>query len=413
MDTDKESIIQAVRQRCDGPFYLYDQKIIAGQAESLLNGFPQFEFLYSIKTNPFLPIIKYLGRRGFGADAASAAEVDLALAAGIRPEHIFYSSPGKTRADLVQALGKCRVIVDSYGELELLNSMAAAKPTRLAVGVRLNPDFSMTGRPGVSSKFGLDEEDLFKRTDFFSRLTSLEIIGLHVHLRSQVLDEQALTGYYDHCFRLAVKCAGHFGWRLNFINFGGGLGIVYSEANDRPLDTCRLGRECAGLARKYRPELGEVRLLIESGRYLVGPAGQYFTPVVDIKESRGRKYLIVRNGLNGFMRPAVAHLLRSCSLPPDGRVSFEPLFTTPDAFDFTLVGKENTGPLEKVGVVGNLCTATDVLAEDILLPPAAVGDLVCVSKAGSYAYSLSPLGFSSHGPPSQVFVDHQNNLIIE
>ena len=371
MDTEQESIIRAVREKWDGPFYLYDQKVIAERATRLLTDFPQFEFLYSIKANPFPPIAKYLARRGFGADAASAAEVDLALAAGMRPDMIFYSSPGKTETDLRQALGKSRVIVDSCNELALLNGLAAAKPTLLAVGLRLNPDFSLDGGPGVSAKFGVDEEVLFQRAEFLAGLTSLEITGLHVHLRSQVLEAEALAGYYERVFRLAVKCVQKFGWRLKFINFGGGLGIVYSEANDRPLDTVRLGRECAALARKYRPELGGIRLIIESGRYLVGQAGKYYTPIVDIKESRGRKYLIVRNGLNGFMRPAIADLLRRLpGSPADRRFSAEPLFTAPDAFDFSLAGKEDGAPLEKVSVVGNLCTAADVLAEDIFLPAA-------------------------------------------
>ncbi len=388
------------------PFYLYEQNIMDRQADLLLENFLGIEFLYSVKANPFPPVVKWAAARGFGADAASAAEVGLARSAGAAPADVFYSAPGKTKSDLEGSLDECTLIADSFHELGMLDALAAGRKTPLDIGLRLNPDFAMGGGPGLSSKFGLDAETLPDHREFLIGLRHLRIIGLHVHLRSQVLYDPALARYYDWVLTMADSCRREWNWPLRFVNFGGGLGLPYSAANDHPLNVARLGTELEKLARAHRERLGPVRLFIETGRFLVGEAGGYFTPVVDIKESRGHKYLVVKNGLNGFLRPALAELLAASGCPQGAPTrSLEPLFTVRDAFDFSLVGKSGDQPRERVSVVGNLCTAMDVLAEGLSLPRAAIGDWVRVSKAGVYAYSLSPLAFSSQPPPRQIFVD--------
>ena len=411
MQPDRDSRLHEIFDRYGRPFYLYDERIIAGQAAALLEGFGQFEFLYSIKTNPFPPVVRSIMSRGFGADAASEREVMLAHLMGVPRDKILYSAPGKTRSDIEGAWGKCVIIADSYNELELLDAVAREKNATARVGLRINPDFSMLGDKGMSGKFGVDEESLAGRSGFLRGLANVEIVGLHVHVRSQVLDEEVLYGYYDRIFRLALRCRDALGWKIGFINFGGGLGVAYSSANDRPLNIPGLGGKCSGLVEKYRELLG-ARLIIETGRFLVCHAGEYVTPVVDVKESRGVKYLVVRNGLNGFIRPAVAELLHAAAGDALAGFSAEPLFTVRDAFDIRVVGRAG-GPAEKVSVVGNLCTAADIVAAGVMLPPAEPGDLIAVSKAGSYAYSLSPLLFSSHPIPLQALVAEDGSLVLE
>ena len=81
-----------------------------------------------------------------------------------------------------------------------------------------------------------------------------------------------------------------------------------------------------------------------------------------IKESRGTKYLIVENGLNGFLRPSIAELLASYT-PKDNKLQgCEPLFTAKNAFEFTILEREKSF-LEKVSIVGNLCTSADIMAK--------------------------------------------------
>lgn len=80
----------------------------------------------------------------------------------------------------------------------------------------------------------------------------------------------------------------------------------------------------------------------------------------------------------------------------------EPLFTCKDAFEF-LALQENR-PSEIVTLVGNLCTATDVVAENIIMPHLESGDFIVMTNAGSYAAVLSPIQFSSQEVPEELFL---------
>lgn len=412
MDEARKRLIADLYRKYETPFYLYDQSVVEAQADALLQGFPDFEFLYSIKTNPFPPVAEFIFSKGIGADAASAGEVALACRAGLPMEKILYSAPGKTEADLRASMDKAVIVADSVNELRLIDRIAGEAGRRLEIGVRVNPDFSMAGPGGLSGKFGIDEEWLAGNGGLPRDLANIRVVGIHVHVRSQVLDEGALRAYYENVFRLAAACRDDWGWDLRFVNFGGGIGIPYN-AGEKALDVPRLGKECAGLVGAFKRDAG-VRLIVESGRFLVGAAGKYVTPVVDVKESRGKKFVIVRNGLNGFLRPAVAELLHSAPNAVLDRFSAEPLYTVRDAFAFDIVGGDGKRPagMETATVAGNLCTAADVLAVDAALPPASVGDLLVASNAGSYAYSLTPLLFSSQVPPLQIFLGRDGALVV-
>ena len=404
------NIIKNLMTEYDRPFYVYDEKTICSQIEKLSQRFSHFEFLYSIKTNPFAPIVNCIASNGFGGDAASSEEVFISQRAGMSYEKILYSASGKTRKDIEKTLDKSIIIADSYNELITINDIAKERNLHVKVGLRINPDYNMDMGKGETSKFGVDEETLVDNKDLFNKLENIRIIGIHVHVRSQVLDHNKLCKYYEDVFELALFCKDTMNWDLEFINFGGGLGIAYSLLNDTPLDIDTLSKECEDLFIKYKSKLN-IRLIIETGRFVVCDAGQYVTHIVDIKKSRGKKYLIVENGLNGFLRPSMVNLIDSYAPYGSQPKSYEPFFTTRDAFDFKIVDKELSSSLEKVDLVGNLCAATDVMAKDIELPKADINDIVVVSKAGSYAYSLTPMLFTSHPIPLQFYVTKSGEII--
>ena len=235
--------------------------------------------------------------------------------------------------------------------------------------------------------------------------------GIHVHIRSQVLDDKKLCRYYEKIFKLALFCKETMGWELEFINFGGGLGIVYSLLNDKPLDIKLLKHESKKLFQRFKDRLN-VRMLIETGRFVVCEAGQYVTHIVDIKESRGVKYYIVENALNGFFRPAISELITTYAAQKSKCPASEPLFTAKDAFEFSIPDKKDSPP-EKVSIVGNLCTSTDIMVKDIFLPKADINDIIIVSKAGSYSYSLSPLLFASHPLPLQFYLRKNGEICAD
>lgn len=402
-------VIKNLMAQYDRPFYLYDERVVSKQITTLSENFSHFEFLYSVKTNPHMPLVNFIISKGFGADAASAAEVVIAEMAGLSCEKILYSSPGKTRKDIEKTIDKSILIADSYNELALINDVAKNMSLHVKVGLRINPNYTMDAGIGVSSKFGVDEETLINQTDLLNSLTNISIVGIHVHIRSQVLDHNALYQYYEKIFELALFCKETMGWNLEFINFGGGLGIVYSLENDTPLNIQLLSDECDELFQRFKDKIN-VRLIIETGRFVVCEAGEYVTHIVDIKESRGTKYLIVENSLNGFLRPSISKLLVSYAPKGSKLQGCEPLFTARDAFEFSIINGENSS-LEKVNIVGNLCTAADIMAKDIMLPKADIGDILVVSKAGSYSYTLTPTLFASHLAPLQFYVQENGEIL--
>ena len=239
------------------PCYLYKEDLIKEHCHDLLNTMPGVDFLYSIKTNPFMPVLKTVATQSFGADAASANEMLMAHEAGIPCDKIYYSAPGKTLQDLEKVWRKCTIIADSLSELARLEQCAEVKNECISIGVRVNPNFSMNGESVVSSKFGIDENQL-KTADLC--FPHLKIIGIHVHLRSQ--SEFCIVGRNENC--------------------------------------------------------------------------------------------------------------------------------------------------ETVDIVGNLCTALDVMAKNITLPHAEIGDILAVSNAGSYGCTLTPLLFSNQETPKEFLWTKEN-----
>ena len=388
------------------PFYLYDQKTILERAGRLKQDFPGFEFLYSVKTSPFAPVLRTVLGQGFGLDAASLGEVRMGMAEGLPPHKILYSAPGKTRRDLEGAVDHAILVADSFHELELLDAIAQERGTQLKVGVRVNPSFTMEGNPGVSAKFGIDEEQLLACDP--GRFPHLALVGIHVHARSQELSAQMLARYYGDIFALARRCVEKLGMALEFVNLGGGLGVTFNPDRDRELDTAALGAAAGKLLASLREQFPGVRVVIETGRYPVCDAGYYVTQVVDVKESRGTKYVMVQNTLNGFARPSLARLVEVYHPGPVEKM-WEPLFSTFDAFQFLLLTEETE--TEQVNLVGNLCTGTDLMASGIQLPRAKVGDLLAVTKAGAYAYVITPTQFSSQPGPDQFLLTADGRMV--
>ncbi len=381
------------------PFYLYDAEMIERNAKQLIDDFPSASILYSVKANPFPPVMRLIAQQGIGGDAASRNEVLLALDCGMKPEDIFYSAPGKTAEDIAGVLGKCTVIADSLGEIRRIEQIAADLGLQAKIGIRVNPDFSMFGDVGGSSKFGVDEEALIEAAEEIRGMNNVVVCGVHVHVRSQVLNTEALMKYHARVYDLAVRLKETCEFAIETINFGSGIGVVYSAAAEKPLDYARLSENFRKLAEKNERGL-KARLLIESGRFLTCHAGTYVTEVVDIKKSRGKKYLVVKNGLNGFFKPAIKEMLANAA--PGPNFGAEPLYTSDHAYEIHILTDEEK--TEVVDIAGNLCTAVDLLAVNFEVPVAKIGDRVTISNAGSYAYTLSPLLFADNGRPEQYLV---------
>lgn len=389
--------ITALAKRYDS-FYLYEERRILAHIRQLKAGFPEVDFLYSVKCNSDPNVLACVFSRGLGADAASPGEVKLAEALGLPADRIYYSAPGKTEKDIDGALGHAVLIADSIGEIGRIREAAGKRNLTAEIGIRINPDFTIRGRGGVPSKFGIDEaraEEWLRR----ECPDNIKVVGIHVHVKSQELNGEALCAYYRNILRLAEKFQ-HLCGGLDFVNMGSGMGVPYAAA-DTPLDVEQLGNALEGELGSFRERYPGTKLLMETGRYAVCKSGYYVTKVIDRKVSYGRTYLILKNTLNGFIRPSLARLVMqyTASEEPAG---MEPLFTCSNAVEF--LSLKDGAPQETVTLAGNLCTAADAVAEDIRLPRLECGDCVIMTNAGSYAAVLSPMQFSCQEKPTELFL---------
>ncbi len=125
------------------------------------------------------------------------------------------------------------------------------------------------------------------------------------------------------------------------------------------------------------------------------------TKVLDKKSSHGRNYVILNNTLNGFIRPSISQLITKYA-GDRHLVASEPLYTTQNPSEIIVLNESQE--LERVDVVGNLCTATDIVASNIELPCLEIGDVVVFTNAGSYSAVLTPMQFSSQVPPKELFI---------
>ena len=174
---------------------------------------------------------------------------------------------------------------------------------------------------------------------------------------------------------------------VRYLNVGGGFGIPYFE-RDRPLDLSFVGDNLSTLlADRVRPNLPDARVAVELGRYIVGECGVYVTRVVDRKVSRGRTFLVVDGGLHHQLAASGNFgqvIRRNYPVAVGNRFSAE--------------------PDDQVTVVGCLCTPLDLLADDVPLPRAEIGDLIVVFQAGAYGLTASPTAFLGHPEPPEVLV---------
>ena len=376
-------------ERFGTPLYVYDLGVIDRQVGALRAVLPvRAELAFAVKANPALAVVAHLGSLGLGADVASGGELATALRAGIAPESIVMTGPGKRDEELAAAVraGIRAVTVESPGELVRLERISAEGGRRQSVMLRAAVSevtrlerVRLVGDDGAG-KFGMDASDLVDAARLAAPSAHLELLGLHAFGASNVLDARALVAHVAATAQTAREMGQLTGLPIQLIDAGGGLGIPY-ESHEESLDLVALGRGLTAIVDGWAgdPLLAEARLLLEPGRFLVGPAGAYVARVVDTKTVDGMAVVILDGGIHHVLRPALvgqAHRVRLLS-PASGR------------------------PLP-VTVAGPLCSGLDVLAQGAVMPMPAVGDLMAVLDVGAYGFTESMPLFLSHPIPPEV-----------
>jgi diaminopimelate decarboxylase len=385
------------------PVFVYDGHILDRKWELLRRTFPpEFAIFYSVKANPHRVILRHFLDKGCGLEIASGGEFYQALGAGCPPEKVVFAGPGKTEAELelVLSRGIGEIHAESLLEIERIGAISRRLGIRAGVAIRVNPGGEAQGGAmrmgGKPAPFGVDEENLLTVLEKLLLDPSLEFRGIHLFTGTQILDPMTLIRQYRKGLEIARRVAEYLKQPLQTLDFGGGLGIPYF-ANERELDMEKLQEELKILMTEIKKEklFTGTQFIIEPGRYLVGEAGLYVTRVNDIKVSRGKKFLVVDGGMNH-------HLAASGNLGQ----------TIKRNFPVAILNKLNEKALETVEVVGPLCTPLDVLAREVLLPSAEVGDLIGIFQSGAYARTASPLGFLSHPTPAEVLVRNGDLTLI-
>lgn len=373
------------------PLFAYDRDKIAQRVARLREVLPpEVQLHYAIKANPMPAVIAELTSLVDGVDVASGLELKAALDAGMDAARIGFAGPGKTDAELAQAIAAGVVIeLESEGEMRRAAAIAQRLGARPSVAVRVNPDFRLKGAgmhmAGGSSQFGVDAEAV---PALLAELAGLPLgfVGFHIFAGSQNLNADSLIQAEAAIVELAIRLAQDAPAPVRHLNIGGGFGVPYFP-KDAALDVAVVGRALHPLAARVARELPQARLVIELGRYLVAEAGVYLSRVIDRKVSRGQTYLVTDGGLHH-------HLAATGNFGQGIRRNFPVAVAT--RFDAPAV--------ETVSVVGCLCTPIDLLADRVQLPRAEPGDLIAIFQSGAYGFSASPRDFLSHPQPAQLLV---------
>lgn len=385
--------IDRLAERAGGtPFFAYDRALLSERVALLRAHLPAgLDLSYAVKANPMPAVVQHLSGLVDSLDVASSAEMLAALDTPMPPERVSFAGPGKTPAELTQAVAAGVTIeMESETEADRITAIGERLGIRPRVAIRVNPDFQVKGSGmrlgGGPQQFGIDSELV---PDLLVKLAraDLELLGFHVFAGSQNLNADILAEAQRKTVELIVSLAELAPQPVRYVNIGGGFGIPYFEG-DQSLDLQAVSQNLDGLlSEAIKPNLPDARVVLELGRYIVGECGFYVTRVIDRKQSRGKTFLVVDGGLH--------HQLAASG-------NFGQVIRR--NYRVAIGNRIDHDPVEAVNVVGCLCTPLDLLASNVVLPECDIGDLVVVFQAGAYGLTASPTAFLSHPAPVEMLV---------
>jgi diaminopimelate decarboxylase len=373
------------------PLYVFDEEMLRSRCREFTREFrkrhPQTTVVYACKAYVNPALARIFMEEGLGLDVVSGGELAVARAVNFPPQEVYFHGNNKGREELQQALAwnMGRIVVDSFHEMKLLDSLAGEAGKVQEILVRISPGvdphthvYTTTGI--LDSKFGFPiqtgQAEEAVRLALGSR--NLKLTGLHFHLGSPIFELEP----YKVAMDVVLSFASRFreeGLTLQEISPGGGFAIAYTRDQQPPaiadyaeaitsamLSTCNaLGMEAP-------------RLVVEPGRSIVGPAGVALYRVGAVKEIPGvRKYVSVDGGMGDNIRPALYDA----------------------AYEAVAAGKMSMAASDKVTIAGKFCESGDVLVRDIMLPGVEAEDVIAIPAAGAYCLSMASTYNLNPRPP--------------
>ena len=382
---------EALADRFGTPLVVYCEETIRQRARALREAVGgQGRVFYGTKAFPNVAVLQLLREEGVGADVASAGELAFARRAGLSGAAIVVHGNNKDDALLRDAAEEdAPVVLDAPHEAALA---AAAGVRRVLVRVTLGVDADtheaiVTGHHG--SKFGLPPAEA--RIAVSDALASgLDVLGLHVHVGSQLPDFTAQAETISRLGAFAAACRDELGWEARVADLGGGFGIRHHPDDDVP-EAAELARAAAAAARDTFVAAGlpGPEVWLEPGRCLVGRAGVTLYRVGAVKRLPGRTWVAVDGGMSDNPRPQLY----------DAR--------------YTAVSAARAGqdPDELVSVAGMHCESGDVLIDDVVLPEPRRGDLLAVPATGAYTLAMSS-NYNGVPRPAAILVRNGQATVI-
>ena len=356
--------------------------------EQALRGVPH-TICYSMKANSNLSIVRLLAGMGGGFDIVSGGELYCLRRAGVPAGRVVFSGVGKSREEIAEALraGIRLFNVESEAELDVLASEASRLRRSAPAAIRVNPDVLAGGHPHISTghhehKFGMDWSDAWRLYLLHRNSKWIDWQGISAHIGSQIV---TIDPFKQALMRLAawVVDLARAGVSLNYIDFGGGLGVRYS--NERPLSFAAYGQALAAQVRHLH-----CHLLLEPGRSIVAPAGVLLTRVLYTKRNRGKTFVVVDAAMNDLMRPALYGAVHPVTRARQTDQQESP---------------------ERVDVVGPVCESGDCFLRDWPLGPVAAGDLLVLWVAGAYGMTLAS-NYNRRRRPAEVLVEGKKFRVV-
>jgi diaminopimelate decarboxylase len=337
---------------------------------------------YAVKANDHLAVLNIFRHLGAGADVVSLGEFLRTQRAGIAAADVVYSGVGKAPVELAEALGAGigQINVESAEELGMISAIAGRMGRTAKVVLRMNPDVDAGTHEKITTgladnKFGIAAQDIPALYARAASLPGVEPVGIALHIGSQILSPAPYAEAYCKAAAMVRKLRDD-GLTVSVLDLGGGLGIGYGDESGMPL---------AAFAATVRREVGGlgVQLLLEPGRYLVGPAGMLLSSVILEKQAGGKRFIVLDAAMNDLMRPALYEAWHG--ILPLGAAQLQ-------------------NPVSPADVVGPVCETADCFAKDRPMPPMGPGARVAILDAGAYGAVMSS-SYNARPRAAAVLVD--------
>jgi diaminopimelate decarboxylase len=383
--------LKELAERFGTPLYVYSATSIRERVRAFAHSFRGVSHIcYSVKANSNLTILRLLANMGCGFDVVSGGELERVLRADSpAAKRVVFSGVGKTAREIDAALraGILLFNLESPAEMEVVAACAKKLKCKARIAWRVNPDVPAETHPYISTglrkhKFGVPIGEARKLYAEAVRSKNLQVAGVSVHIGSQITHFAPFRAAMERVAQL-VRQLQSDGHRIQYVDAGGGLGINY----DGPQDFSAVIAEYADAVTRPLREL-KVKVLLEPGRSIIGPAGVLLTTVLYRKQNRGKKFVVVDAAMNDLIRPALYQA----------------------EHQIVPVEDVNAAP-EIVDIVGPVCESGDFFAHDRTLPAVDAGDVLAILDAGAYGMALAS-NYNTRSRPAEVLVDGKSVKLI-